>query len=76
MVAALHQQAGAEIGDPALDYEWLLNGPFPDWDVHYELRRRAQIYHRLVPWFEVEYGLRTEQPEWVRTGLAGVRSRL
>jgi len=68
--------AGAEIGDPALDYAWLLNEPFPDWDVDEDLRRRARIYHRLGPWFEVEYGLRTEQPEWVRTGLAGVRSRL
>jgi aminoglycoside phosphotransferase (APT) family kinase protein len=68
--------AGAEIGDPALDYEWLLNGPFPDWEVDDEVRRRARIYHRLVPWFEVEYGLRTQQPDWVRTGLEGVRSRL
>ena len=47
-----------------------------DWDVDEDLRRRARIYHRLGPWFEVEYGLRTERPEWVRTGLAGIRSRL
>ena len=66
----------AKVGDPAIDYAWLLNGPFPDWDVDDELRRRALIYHRLGPWFEVEYGLRTDQPEWVQTGLAGVRSRL
>jgi aminoglycoside phosphotransferase (APT) family kinase protein len=66
----------AKIGDPAIDYAWLLNGPFPDWDVDDELRRRALIYHRLGPWFEVEYGVRTEKPELVRTGLAGVRSRL
>jgi aminoglycoside phosphotransferase (APT) family kinase protein len=68
--------AGARVGDPALDYGWLLNGPFPDWDVDDELRRRARVYHRLGPWFEVEYGLRTEQPAWVESGLAGVRSRL
>jgi aminoglycoside phosphotransferase (APT) family kinase protein len=66
----------AKIGDPALDYAWLLNIPFPDWDVDDELRRRALVYHRLGPWFEVEYGVGTEQPKWVRTGLAGVRSRL
>jgi len=66
----------ARIGDPAIDYAWLLNGPFPTWDVDDELRRRARIYHRLGPWFEVEYGLQTEQPARVETGLAGIRSRL
>jgi aminoglycoside phosphotransferase (APT) family kinase protein len=66
----------ARIGDPAIDYAWLLNGPFPDWDVDDELRRRALFYHRLGPWFEVHYGDFTGQPEWVRSGLAGVRSRL
>jgi aminoglycoside phosphotransferase (APT) family kinase protein len=66
----------ARIGDPALDYSWLLNGPFPDWEVDDQLRRRARIYHGLVPWFEAHYGVFTEQAEWVRTGLAGVRSRL
>ena len=66
----------ARIGDPALDYAWLLNGPFPDWDVDDELRRRARIYHRLAPWFDVHYGDFTNQPEWVRSGLEGVRSRL
>ena len=64
------------MGDPAIDYAWLLNGPFPDWEVDDELRRRARIYHRLGPWFEVEYGFRIEQPDWVESGLAGVRSRL
>jgi aminoglycoside phosphotransferase (APT) family kinase protein len=68
--------ADAKIGDPAVDYAWLLNVPFPDWDVDDELRRRAGIYHRLGPWFEVEYGLRIGQPDWVESGLAGVRSRL
>ena len=66
----------ARIGDPALDYAWLLSVPFPDWDVGEELRRRALVYHRLAPWFEVHYGVFTEQPERVRSGLAGVRSRL
>jgi aminoglycoside phosphotransferase (APT) family kinase protein len=66
----------ARIGDPAIDYAWLLNGPFPDWEVDDELRRRASIYHRLGPWFEVHYGNFTDQPEWVRSGLVGIRSRL
>jgi aminoglycoside phosphotransferase (APT) family kinase protein len=66
----------AKIGDPAIDYAWLLNEPFPDWEVDDELRRRALIYHRLGPWFEVEYGVRRGRPDWVRTGLAGIRSRL
>jgi len=66
----------ARIGDPAIDYAWLLNGPFSDWDVDDELRRRARIYHRLGPWFEVHYGDFTDQPEWIGSGLAGVRSRL
>jgi aminoglycoside phosphotransferase (APT) family kinase protein len=66
----------ARVGDPAIDYAWLLNGPFSGWEVDEELRRRARIYHRLGPWFEVHYGDFTDQPEWVRSGLAGVRSRL
>jgi aminoglycoside phosphotransferase (APT) family kinase protein len=66
----------ARIGDPAIDYAWLLNGPFSDWDVEDELRRRALIYHRLGPWHEVEYGATTDRPAWVRSGLAGLRSRL
>jgi aminoglycoside phosphotransferase (APT) family kinase protein len=66
----------ARVGDPAIDYAWLLNGPFPGWDVDDELRRRAGIYHRLGPWFEVHYGDFTGRPEWVRRGLAGVRARL
>ena len=66
----------ARIGDPAIDYAWLLNGPFSDWEVDDNLRRRALIYHSLASWFEVHYGVFTEQPEWVRFGLAGLRSRL
>jgi aminoglycoside phosphotransferase (APT) family kinase protein len=75
-LAGVIDWAGAEIGDPAIDYAWLLHGPFPDWDVDDELRRRALVYHRLGPWFEAEYGVRTAQPDFVRSGLGGVRSRL
>lgn len=66
----------ARIGDPAIDYSWLLNVPFPDWEVDEELRRRALIYHRLGPWFEVHYGLFTAQPEFVESGLEAVRERM
>jgi aminoglycoside phosphotransferase (APT) family kinase protein len=66
----------ARVGDPAIDYAWLLNGPFPDWDVDDELRRRARVYHRLGPWFEVHYGVFTDQPQWVESGLRGIRERL
>jgi aminoglycoside phosphotransferase (APT) family kinase protein len=66
----------ARVGDPAIDYSWLLNGPFPNWEVDDELRRRARVYHRLVPWFEVHYGVFTGRPRWVKTGLEGVRAGL
>jgi len=75
-LAGVIDWAGARIGDPALDYGWLLNGPFPHWDVDEDLRRRASLYYRFGPWFAVEYGLRTDQPEWVRSGLENLRSRL
>jgi len=66
----------ARVGDPALDYAWLLNGPFGDWDVDPDLRRRARLYHRLGPWYEAHYGLFTDQPAHVELGLAGIRDRL
>jgi aminoglycoside phosphotransferase (APT) family kinase protein len=75
-LAGVIDWADAKIGDPAVDYAWLLNVPFPNWEVDDGLRRRARVYHRLGPWFEVEYGLRTERPAFVAGGLAGVRSRL
>jgi aminoglycoside 2''-phosphotransferase len=75
-LAGVIDWAGARIGDPALDYGWLLNGPFPHSDVDEDLRRRASLYYRLGPWFAVEYGLRTEQPKWLSSGLENLRSRL
>ena len=63
-------------GDPALDYAWLLNGPFADWEVDPDLRRRARFYHRLAPWYEAHYGLFTNQPAHVERGMAGIRDRL
>jgi aminoglycoside phosphotransferase (APT) family kinase protein len=66
----------ARVGDPALDYAWLLNGPFPEWDVDPDLRRRARFYHRLGPWYEAHYGLFTDQPAHTQSGLAGIKPRL
>ncbi len=66
----------ARVGDPALDYAWLLNGPFADWDVDPDLRRRARFYHRLGPWYEAHYGLFTNQPAHTERGLAGIQARL
>ena len=66
----------ARVGDPALDYAWLLNGPFADWDVDVDLRRRARFYHRLAPWYEAHYGLFTNRPAHVERGMAGIRDRL
>lgn len=75
----------AEVGDPAADFAWLLNGMpaageralgayggEPD----AAFRDRARFYHRLGPWHEVAYGLDTEQLTFVERGLAGVRERL
>lgn len=64
------------IGDPALDYAWLLNGPFADWDVDDEVRRRARVYHELGPWYEAHYGIFTKQPERLELALAGIRARM
>jgi aminoglycoside phosphotransferase (APT) family kinase protein len=76
----------ARIGDPALDFAWLLHGPslaFRDALVAGYGRRlddafraRAGFYHLLGPWHEVTYGLDTGRPELVASGLAGVRDRL
>ena len=66
----------ARLGDPALDYAWLLNGPFSGWEVDSDLRRRARFYHRLAPWYEAHYGLFTNQPAHVEDGLAGIDARL
>ena len=66
----------ARVGDPALDYAWLLNGPFADWDVDPDLRRRARFYHRLTPWFEAHYGAFTNRPAHLGRGLAEIVERL
>jgi aminoglycoside phosphotransferase (APT) family kinase protein len=75
-LAGVIDWSDACVGDPALDYAWLLNGPFPHWEVDDDLRRRARFYHQLEPWVWAHYGLMTERPERVRAGLAEISSRL
>jgi aminoglycoside phosphotransferase (APT) family kinase protein len=75
-LAGVIDWADMRVGDPALDYAWLLNRPFADWDVATDLRRRARFYHRLAPWYEAHYGLFTNQPAHTERGLAGIRDRL
>lgn len=41
-----------------------------------EVRERAYDWHRLGPWYEVGYGIETEQPDFVESGLSGVLKRL
>lgn len=74
----------AAIGDPAIDFWWLAGHPAfgermlaacggePD----PTFRDRARFYFRVGPWHEVTYGLDTDQPAFVASGLAGVRERL
>ena len=76
LLAGVIDWGDTRIGDPALDYSWLLHGPFPDWDVDPELRRRAHFYHRLAPFFSVHYGIFTKQPDYVERALATLSSRL
>jgi aminoglycoside phosphotransferase (APT) family kinase protein len=75
-LAAVIDWGDARVGDPALDYAWLLHGPFPDWDVDADLRRRTHFYHRLEPWFEAHYGIVVESSEHLERGLATIRERL
>jgi aminoglycoside phosphotransferase (APT) family kinase protein len=66
----------ARMGDPALDYSWLLNDVFPDWEVDDDLRRRAGFYHRLAPFFSVHYGVFRHDEDYTKQALARLRTRL
>jgi aminoglycoside phosphotransferase (APT) family kinase protein len=72
----------ARIGDPALDFAWLLRAlgepvlAAYDGRVDPGFRERALFYRRLGPWYEAHNGLFTGRPERVERGLAGIRARL
>ena len=74
-----------EVGDPVFDLAWILHawpevgarvlgayGGAPDDG----FLARSRFAFMLMPWHEVKYGLQTDQPAFVRSGLAGVRDRL
>lgn len=83
-VVSIIDWSDARVGDPALDLSWCLNGTpvkFADalalsYDADTALRRRSLFYHQLGPWYEVTYGLDTNQERFVKSGIDGVRSRL
>ena len=72
------------VGDPALDLAWTRYGAGPDFAAAlvaaYSPSRgdlaRGLDWHLLGPWHEVLYGLDTDQPAYVESGLAGATSRL
>jgi aminoglycoside phosphotransferase (APT) family kinase protein len=78
----------ARLGDPALDFAWLLHGTSDafatslldaythEHEPDLGLRDRALFYHRLGPWHEVLYGLEHGRTELIESGLAGIRERL
>lgn len=72
------------VGDPALDFAWLLHAhprveevvagysrPLDD-----GYRERARFYYRLEPLVAAHYGLLTRLPAHVERGLHGIRARL
>jgi aminoglycoside phosphotransferase (APT) family kinase protein len=74
----------AEIGDPALDLSWLLNGAPAEvaegvaqtYEVTPDLRRRALDWHRLGPWYAVHRGLLLDLPDEIDEALTGILARL
>jgi aminoglycoside phosphotransferase (APT) family kinase protein len=75
----------AQVGDPAIDFAWLLHGTpsdFGSWVLDaYQgrvdgIERRSLFWHRLGPFHEVAYGLDRGDDRFVRSGLDGIRTRL
>jgi aminoglycoside phosphotransferase (APT) family kinase protein len=78
----------ARLGDPALDFAWLLSATGEQFwtallreyrgrrEATAELIARARLYHRVGPWYEVLYGLEHGRSHLVESGLAGIRHRL
>ena len=72
------------VGDPALDLAWPRYGAGPAfaagleaaYSPEAEVLARGLDWHLLGPWHEVTYGLDTDQPSYVESGLAGAVRRL
>ena len=75
-LAAVIDWGDAALGDPALDYSWLMHELYPEWELEPELRRRAAFYYRLAPFYSVHYGVFRKQPEYAANALVTVRARL
>jgi aminoglycoside phosphotransferase (APT) family kinase protein len=83
-VAGVIDWSDARVGDPALDFAWCLHGTSKaaadaiaqSYRLDSATRERSLFYRRLGPWYEVVYGLDTDQPRFVESGLAGIRARL
>lgn len=85
-IAGVIDWSDARVGDPALDFAWLLHGlgessarsllDAYEPEVDASFLRRALFYHGLGPWHEVRYGIDTGQRSFVDRGLRGIRSRL
>jgi len=84
-LAGIIDWGDARLGDPAIDFSWLLFGSPTEGErvlsaygreCGQSFRRRALFYHQLGPWHEVAHGLDTGQPAFVESGLSGVRARL
>ena len=72
----------ARVGDPALDFV-VFTGAFGgavratyDGAVDETFMYRAGVYLQIGPFHEVIYGQETNQPEFVSSGLEGVRARI
>jgi aminoglycoside phosphotransferase (APT) family kinase protein len=83
-VAGVIDWSDARVGDPALDFAWCLHGTSTvaadatarSYGLDAGTRERSLFYRRLGPWYEVVYGLDTDQPRFVDSGVAGIRARL
>ncbi len=72
----------ARVGDPALDFV-VFNGAFGraaleayDCEVDETFVYRSRAYFRIGPFHEVLYGQETDQPQFISSGLEGVRTRI
>jgi aminoglycoside phosphotransferase (APT) family kinase protein len=72
------------VGDPALDLAWTRYGAGPvfaagleeTYSPDLDVLARGLDWHLLGPWHEVLYGLDTDQPDFVESGLEGTVTRL
>jgi aminoglycoside phosphotransferase (APT) family kinase protein len=80
-LVAIIDWAEVMIGDPAIDFSWLIDrwpaqaeqalsryGPQDD-----AFRKRAKMYAQLGPWYEVTHGLETSDDALVNRALARIR---